>query len=55
MVSGVEVNIDNMNVIVIFTEGMASQVLDINNNLNLNLTPNLTNFSKESGVLNVQN
>lgn len=55
VVSGVEVNIDNMNVIVIFTEGMSSQVLDINNNLNLNLTPNLTNFSKESGVLNVQN
>ncbi|MFV0555731.1 MAG: LTA synthase family protein [Lactovum sp.] len=36
------------NVIIIFTEGLSSEVLDYNNSLNYNLTSNLTAFRNES-------
>lgn len=40
--------IDKPNIIVIFTEGLSSEVLDVYNNLHLNLTPNLNKLYKES-------
>lgn len=55
LASGIETGVTNMNVIIIFAEGLSSHVLDINNDLKLNLTPRLDQFSKEAGVLNVKN
>ncbi|GAB2021313.1 hypothetical protein RyT2_03870 [Pseudolactococcus yaeyamensis] len=55
IISGVETDVEKMNVILIFAEGISSRVLDVNNNLKLNLTPNLDSFLVEPGVTNVQN
>lgn len=46
--SGIDEPIDKPNVIVVFAEGFSSQVLDSNNKLGMNLTPNLDQFSKET-------
>jgi hypothetical protein len=40
------------NIIIIFTEGFSAEVLDVYNNLDLNLTPNLNKLYERSLVFN---
>ena len=51
--SGISTGLVKPNIIVIFTEGLSSEVLDGNNARQKNLTPNLDKFSKQS--INVTN
>jgi phosphoglycerol transferase MdoB-like AlkP superfamily enzyme len=46
--SGISLPLKKPNVIVIFTEGMSASTLDYVNQKNLNLTPNLDQFAKET-------
>lgn len=46
--NGVKTNLNKPNIIIIFTEGFSSEIMDVNNDLGLNITPNLNQFSKET-------
>jgi len=45
------ISIKGKNIIVIFTEGLSSQVIDINNKLSLNLTENIDRLAKKSVLI----